>query len=309
MNTAPMNGPMNEPMNEPVGATMKKPRASSGSANRLLAAALATASGLLSAPAVGALQDHFLYFPASESVPAMLSPGFHAWPSQDRGEFRGLLAEPGVPARDVRATAIVFHGNAGHAGHRKPYGAALAAQGFRVILAEYPGYGPRSGPLGEASFVADAVEIIDSAWAQFGPPLVIIGESLGAGVAAAASGQRPRKAAGVMLITPWDKLTQVASYHYPLLPVSWLLRDRYDSGANLATFDGPVLIVTAQRDSIVPARFGQALHDSLKRETNAMPRPRRALQEIQDAGHNDWLGKVDATWWRDAVDFLLAPRD
>ena len=31
-----------------------------------------------------------------------------------------------------------------------------------------------------------------------------------------------------LMITPWDRLQQVASYHYPWLPVRWLLRDRYD---------------------------------------------------------------------------------
>ena len=48
-----------------------------------------------------------------------------------------------------RGTAIVFHGNAGHAGHRAYYARALTPLGLRVILAEYPGYGPRAGQPGE----------------------------------------------------------------------------------------------------------------------------------------------------------------
>ena len=51
---------------------------------------------------------------------------------------------------------IVFHGNAGHAGHRRFYADALKRLGLRVILAEYPGYGPRSGNPNEASLVDDA---------------------------------------------------------------------------------------------------------------------------------------------------------
>jgi fermentation-respiration switch protein FrsA (DUF1100 family) len=87
-------------------------------------------------------------------------------------------------------------------------------------------------------------------------PLLIIGESLGAGVAAAASVRHREAIAGLLLITPWDRLEHVASHHYPMLPVKWLLRDRYDSVGHLATIGRPVLVVVAGDDQIVPGRFG-----------------------------------------------------
>ena len=191
--------------------------------------------GLLAAAvllgALTMLQDHLLYFPARASVAEMGRTGLSPWPAPDN--FRGLLAEP---AGAVRGTAIVFHGNAGHAGQRAYYAEALLPLGLRVILAEYPGYGPRDGALGESSLVADAAASIEAAHRQFGAPLIVIGESLGAGVAAAAVAQQSGRVAGVLLITPWDRLENVASFHYPWLPVRWLLRDRYDSAAHLADF-------------------------------------------------------------------------
>ena len=48
--------------------------------------------------------------------------------------------------------------------------------------------------------------------------------------------------AGLVLITPWDRLGHVASHHYPWLPVRWLLRDKYDTAARLASFDRPVMV-------------------------------------------------------------------
>ena len=99
-----------------------------------------------------------------------------------------------------------------------------------------------------------------------------------------------------MLITPWDRLARVASHHYPWLPVRWLLRDGYDSASRLARFDRPVVVVVAEQDSIVPAHFGVDLHA-------ALPGPKHLLQ-IDGAGHNDWPGRVDADWWRAALERL-----
>lgn len=243
---------------------------------------------LLFLAAIFLWQDRMLYFPASTTVERLASGGLRAWPSAQ--DFRGLLAEPAIA---VRGTAIVFHGNAGHVGHRAFYAQALTPLGFRVILAEYPGYGPRAGALGEASLVADAEETVALAHRQYGGPLLLIGESLGAAVAAAATARQPSFSAGLLLITPWDRLARVASHHYPWLPVKWMLRDDYDTLSSLAKFDRPVTVVVAERDSIVPAHLGHALHAALGGP--------KQLVVIQASDHNDWPDRVDASWWRAAI--------
>jgi pimeloyl-ACP methyl ester carboxylesterase len=256
----------------------------------------AAAGSVMAVAALAWLQNWLLYFPSRAPVVQMERGGLRAWPSAQ--DFRGLIAEPEGAAR---ATAIVWHGNAGHAGHRGFYAQALVPRGVRVIIAEYPGYGPRDGQPGEATFVADAEQIIDLAQRLYADaPLLLAGESLGAAVAAAAAARRPEQVAALLLITPWDKLENVASHHYPWLPVRSLLSDRYDSAAHLATFGKPVLVAVAQNDHIVPARFGSALHA-------ALPGPKR-LVTLAAAGHNDWPDRVDAGWWRDALAFLLPPR-
>ena len=119
-------------------------------------------------------QDRLLYFPQRATVEEVVSAGLTPWPSAE--DFRGLVAEP---RGAVRGTAIVFHGNAGHVGHRAFYAQALVPLGFRVILAEYPGYGPRAGKPGEANFIRDASELVALAHGQYGGPLLLVGESLG----------------------------------------------------------------------------------------------------------------------------------
>ena len=169
--------------------------------------------------------------------------------------------------------------------------------GLRVVLAEYPGYGPRAGKPGEASLVADAAETIVLAHRQYGGPLVLIGESLGAAVAAAAAARQRSLTTGLILITPWDRLASVASHHYPWLPVKSMLRDRYDTQTRLADFDRPVVVAVAERDSLVPARFGTALHAALGGP--------KLLMVIKASGHNDWPERIDAIWWRAAIAFAM----
>jgi hypothetical protein len=233
-------------------------------------------------------QDRLLYFPARAPLEAWAADGLRPWPAAD--DPRGLLREPDSAAL---GTAVVFHGNAGHAGHRAYYADALAAHGWRVVLAEYPGYGPRAGRPGEEALVADAADTIALARRRHGAPVLVVGESLGAAVAAGAAARTSEHVAGLLLITPWARLEGVAAHHYPWLPVRWMLRDRYDSAAALVRFERPVVVVVAEADDIVPARFGTALHD-------ALPGPRR-LTVIAEGGHNDWPGRVDGAWWREAL--------
>lgn len=247
---------------------------------------------LISFAGASMLQNRLLYYPDRGELKDVLSPGFEAWPSS--GEFRGLLAEPAGPSR---GTVVVFHGNAGHAGHRGYFAEALNPLGFRVILAEYPAYGPRGGELGEKSLVGDAEQTIALASERYGAPVLVLGESLGAAVAAQAGARRKDEVAGLLLITPWDRLENVAGLHYPWLPVKWFLKDHYDTATHLAAFDRPVLVAVAGGDTIIPSRFGKALYEGLTA-------PRR-LAVVAGAGHNDWIDFLDEAWWRKATDFLL----
>lgn len=252
-------------------------------------------AGLLLVGGIAMFQDRLLYFPESVALSTLLTEtqhdGLHSWPAE--GQFRGLVREPAGPAR---ATLVLFHGNAGHAGHRAFY-AGLARYGVRVILAEYPGYGPRPGTPGEESLVADAAETITLAHRDFAGPIWLAGESLGAGVAAAAYARVPQAVAALWLITPWDNLVNVARYHYPWLPVDWMLRDRYDSLTHLANAQIPVAVTLAERDIIVPARFGRHLYEQLSA-------PKR-LWQVSNASHNDWLDHVDEHWWAEVVGYML----
>lgn len=246
--------------------------------------------------AMASVQDWFLYFPERLSTDHALvqarASRLEPWPSAQ--DFRALVHEPPGSAL---ATALVFHGNAGHALHRAWYAETLGRLGVRVVLVEYPGYGHRAGATGEASFAEDGASLLAAARGRYGRPVIVIGESLGAGVAGAVVARGHADA--VLLITPWQNLADVAAHHYPWLPTRWLLRDRYDTATNLSAFAGPVAVVAAERDAVIPPGFARALFQSLTQK-------RKRLLMVPATGHNDWYTGLDDAAWRSLLDFLTA---
>ncbi|GAB5534006.1 MAG: alpha/beta hydrolase [Rubricoccaceae bacterium] len=216
--------------------------------------------------------------------------GLTAWPEADPV---ALVASPD----SARGTVVVFHGNGGTALQRGYYVEALRQRGLRVVLAEYPNYGWRDGAISEAELVADARRTLELAHDAFGGPLIVWGESLGAGVAAAAIHQLDVPVEAVILLTPWDTLPNVASSAYPWLPVRWLLRDRYDSIENLRGFDGRVAVLVAEDDRVIPPARGLALYEGLNAE--------KRLWTFPGAGHNSWPSHPTASFWDEVIAFAV----
>lgn len=242
-------------------------------------------------------QYRMLYYP-DPSVPSqelLASRNMKTWPGGET--YRGLVGDADVGR--AKGTIIVFHGNGGTAFDRDYYLKAFGRLGYRVLLAEYPQYGGRKGELGEASFVSDAIETVRLAYAMYGDPIYLLGESLGCGVVSGVVAARPVPVAGIVLITPWDTLRSVAQHHFRVMPVGLFLKDSYDNVANLATFKGKIAVVGAERDGIIPIRHARNLFDS-------MPASERRMWVVAQAGHNDWLIRIDQDWWRELADFVSA---
>lgn len=202
-------------------------------------------------------QNALLYHPTvlmlDEVLHSAKGPSLQLWP-QVQG-YRALLAP--LPAVPVRGTVVVFHGNAGSVFAYAFYAKALGRLGYRTLLAEYPAFGARQGELGETSLVADARETLRMAHESFGQPLYVIGQSLGAGVAAAAVAHSPVPIAGVAVLTPWDTLPDLAQDKFWYLRARWLVRDSFDSIANLNQFSGRVAVGIASDDEVSNHQAGR----------------------------------------------------
>ena len=214
------------------------------------------------------------------------------WPEASGAVYRGVVKATVPDATLTNGTVLVLHGNAGGAHERESYCDTLQKLGWRVILAEYPGYAARSGEPGEATFREDGRATARLVRQKYPGRLVILGESLGSGVAAAVAADPDVKADAVILATPWDTLMSVATHHYPWLPVRFFLRDHYDSVAYLKNFAGPVTILMAEDDEIMPAASTLALFNGLPHAD------RKCLVRVPYAGHNEWFWQVSEDQWR-----------
>jgi uncharacterized protein len=244
------------------------------------------------------LQGKMIYYPAHylPSQAQLQADHLRFWPN-GFNDYRGFVREPA--AGKIKGTFIVFHGNAGTASDRAYYLKPLTQLGYRVILAEYPGYGKRSGEPGEEVFVKDAKETLRLVSEQYEGQIFLLGESLGSGVAAATIKDSSVKIGGVILITPWDTLLSVAKEKMPWLPVGWLLHDRYDSVRNLKGYQGKIVIVGAERDTLIPIAHSRELFNSL-----TVSESLHKMYVISRAGHNDWPDRIDFDWWKEVTDFI-----
>jgi len=174
-----------------------------------------------------------------------------------RGPQGELLGWKTLGNAHTRNRMIVFHGN----GSLALFDTGLikaAPAGWQVVLAEYPGYGSVPGQPSEASIREAAGTLIQQLKQKPGS-LFVAGQSLGTGVASWAAGAFTKDIAGLILITPFTRLSAVSAVHYPWLPAGLILKDRYESDVALSTYRGPVAFVVGGRDTIIPPQIGRKL--------------------------------------------------
>ena len=221
-------------------------------------------------------QDRLLYFPSPESD----RPGFHALRLKS-GEATVKVWElhPGA------GPALVYFGGQGDdvGGNLSDFDAAFPDRA--VYLVNYRGYGGSSGVAREAALISDAEVVYDWVAARH-TRIVAMGRSLGTGVATGLASRRP--VVGLVLVTPYDSIANVASDRYPWLPVRLLIKDSYDSAARIGQVRAPVLVLIAGDDESILRPRTDALVAAIS------PGLARVVV-IQKATHND-IDEFPAYW-------------
>jgi hypothetical protein len=166
------------------------------------------------------------------------------------------------------------------------------------LFMNYRGYGSSQGRPSEGVLLEDAVFVLDHILSTHGidpAHVILMGRSLGSGVAVHVAAQRP--VGGVILVTPFDSLVNVAKAHYPIFPVRWLLKHRFESAALAPDIAAPALFLTASHDQIVPPRFAANLQRVWGGPVTAV--------RVDGTDHNTI--ETSPVYWKAIQAFLSAP--
>jgi hypothetical protein len=171
--------------------------------------------------------------------------------------LRGWLVNP-----DSSGPLIVYFG--GNAEELSTAVATFAQLEAATVLINYRGFGRSGGSPTVSQLSEDAAAVVAAAHARWGGgrPLVLFGRSIGTGFAAAASGAAPLS--GMVLMSPFPSLEQLARRHLPFVPVGWLLRERLEPASTVATLPERVLVLYGTRDRIVPPDYSRAFAERLE---------------------------------------------
>jgi hypothetical protein len=243
--------------------------------------------------AVAIFQRRLIYFP--RTIPADLAEqtaaenGFVPWRNK-AGQIIGWK----LPARSLpTGSVLIVHGNAGCAIDREYLAGPIHdAAMVDVYVLEYPGYGARAGSPSKRSFFAAGEEAFESL--PNGLPRYVVSESIGAGVACHLAKAHSAEVAGLLLFMPYHDLASVAQRKMFFLPAYLFLLDRFNPAEDLKDYRGPVKIVLAGADEIIPATSGRRLFEGYKGPKD--------LQIIPGAYHNEVAGQ-SADWWKGVFSF------
>ncbi len=167
-------------------------------------------------------------------------------------------AEPAATAYD---TLLYLHGNGGNLSY---WGKAVTSWrkqlGTSILIVDYPGYGHSQGRPSETGCYAAADAAYDWLMQKEGikpERLLIVGESLGGGVATDLAHRRPYGA--LVLLCSFTSVPDMAQALYPWVPGRWLVRTQFDNLAKIGQCRRPLFIAHGMADNLIPFSQGERL--------------------------------------------------
>ncbi len=229
-----------------------------------------------------------LYYPTvlpPDSLRVLSSqPGWHheVIVSEEGITLVGLVRPP-----DDRAPWVIFFGgNAmGLAAGQSILDLVAGTAPWGLAVWAYRGYDGSDGKPTEEGLHTDAraqAEYLRATYGVAADRLVIMGQSLGTGVAArlaailASNGTPP---AALVLLSPYTSMAQVFDDQVPLIPVGWAAPDPYRTDKILAQLAAPVVIIHGSDDTLIRPEHGRKIKNALG--------DRAVLLELDRRSHND----------------------
>ena len=164
-----------------------------------------------------------------------------------------------------------------------------------MVLINYRSFGLSQGIISEKNMFSDALEVYDKLITNpniDANNVIVIGRSIGTGVATYLSSQRETKA--TILITPYESMIDVAQEKYPFVPIGLLIKHPFKSNEYATSITTPVLALISKNDQIIPIKHAYNLLDAWKGKTSFL--------EV-DEDHNSIMDNEAA--WKKMEVFVL----
>jgi fermentation-respiration switch protein FrsA (DUF1100 family) len=192
-----------------------------------------------------------------------------------------------------KPTILYLHGNGGGLSNRAKKIGYYSDQGFGVLALSYRGYEGSTGSISEAGLVTDAAAAYDWLLANglTKDTIVVVGESLGSGVAIQLAASRPVRA--LALEAPFANAVDLGAKAYWFFPVGLLMKDQYRSTQFIRSIAAPLLVQHGGNDEVVPLAQGQYLFD--------LANEPKQFVAIDNAGH-DVIN--DPVVWKREIEFF-----
>jgi fermentation-respiration switch protein FrsA (DUF1100 family) len=221
--------------------------------------------------ALYAMQRPMIFQAGMSPTPPVLNsvPGFQevSHRTKDGLDLRALYR----PAASKALTLVYFHGNADGLSGSLRVTERLVARGYGLLLVGYRGYDGNPGSPTESGLYADGRSAMR--WlSEHGVPgsrTVLVGNSLGSGPAAEIAATHP--VAGLVLISGYTSLPDVAASAYPLIPVRLLMRDRFDNIGKINRVMAPILILHGTADRTIPYSHAVSLAGAAGNRAQLVP--------------------------------------
>ncbi len=156
-------------------------------------------------------------------------------------------------------TMLFFHGNAGRLDNRIYKLNELSKLQINYLIVAYRGFSGNEGHPSEKGLYIDsrsAKEWLNNIGIE-DKNIILYGESLGTAVAVELASNN--NFAGIILESPFTSMVKLAKKYYPYLPVTILLKDKYESENKLEFINSPILIMHGKKDKIVPFEMGMQM--------------------------------------------------
>jgi fermentation-respiration switch protein FrsA (DUF1100 family) len=183
-----------------------------------------------------------------------------------------------VAPQDDKPVIVYFHGNGGALRLGVPRFRKLIGSGIGLVALEYRGYGGNAGTPTERGLIADGDVAYAFAAAHYpAKEIVLWGQSLGSGIAAAIAAKRP--VGRIILEAPFTSAAALAALHYRYMPTRLLIKDQFRSDRRIRKVTAPLLILHGARDQVTPYAMGEQLFE--------LANEPKHIVRFLDGGHDD----------------------